>query len=331
MHQTTPDRVTIVIPTYNRAHILIKTLQGYAGQEGRDRILEVLVVDDGSRDDTRAVVAECDRQFGMPLRYLYQENSGLAAARNHAIREARGELILFGDDDIVPSRRMVAEHVEWHRSYPHPNVGVLGHVAWAKEVHPTAFMEWEGLYGPQFHFGRFEAGAELDYSQSYFCNTSVKTSYLTKQALFNESFRAYGWEDIEFSYRLYKSGWRLRYNPNAVGYHYKHETFDQTLRRIEKLWLEAWPVFLKTEAGRHSFELWSSQRMQSCNLSKNASGNLVDRVKAAAVPLLKPLMDWRLRLPARIYDFVWYHHCNPIMDAAFTQPKPVETRSDVKA
>jgi GT2 family glycosyltransferase len=323
MHSPKPH-VSVVIPTYNRAEILRKTLGAYAEQDSYEQILEVLVVDDGSKDHTRSVVEESCRNSRVPLRYFHQENSGLSAARNHAMREALGDLILFGDDDIIPGRSMVSEHLAWHQRHPEPTVGVLGHVDWAPEIRATAFMQWSGLYGPQFHFGRYRADTELDYSQSYFCNTSVKASFLKQNGFFDENFRGYGWEDIEFSYRLYQNGWRLRYNPRAIGFHNKFERFDQCVRRVERLWWQGWPVFLKTEAGKHSFQLWSAQRAQSAGQRRGALGWLLGPLKLAAVPILRPLMDLRLKFPDKVYDFVWYHYSKPIMDAAFFQPEKTE-------
>jgi len=93
--------VSVVIPTYNRAHLLPRALASVLSQEG---VLEVLVVDDGSSDDTEAVV----KGFGDPrLRYLRQpRNLGAAAARNRGLREARGEFIalLDSDDEWLPGK-----------------------------------------------------------------------------------------------------------------------------------------------------------------------------------------------------------------------------------
>lgn len=92
--------VTIAIPTYNRADLLCQTLAGVAAQaHPRDRF-EVLVIDNNSCDHTGAVVR--DLAGALPaLRYLHEPRQGLAHARNRAIAEARGEIILFGDDDIL--------------------------------------------------------------------------------------------------------------------------------------------------------------------------------------------------------------------------------------
>jgi glycosyltransferase involved in cell wall biosynthesis len=298
-------RVSVVIPTYNRASTLRKTLEAYSAQSGDHRILEVLVVDDGSKDDTAAVVKECSRHCDF-IRYLRQENGGLSSARNHAIREARGELILFGDDDIIPASNMVAGHVAWHDKHPEPETGVLGYVAWAQELKPTPFMVWSGLYGPQFNFGFFKRGMQLDFRYAYFCNTSLKLSFLKRNGVFDERFRAYGNEDLELGYRLCQKGYRLLYNPDAVGYHYKYETFEDTVRRINKLY-SGWPVFSETEAGQQFLRLVQNQSRPSGGKLKK----MLKPLKAWAIPLLRPLCDTHFPLPGWLYGMVFYHYVTP--------------------
>jgi GT2 family glycosyltransferase len=303
-------RVSVIVPTYNRADVLSKTLRAYAEQSGDHQICEVLVVDDGSRDHTASVVQGWSDNPTLQLRYLKQENRGLAAARNHAIREAKGDILLFGDDDIIPSCDMVSNHVAWHISNPEPNVGVLGLVTWAAEINATPFMVWSGLYGPQFNFGYFSKGMELDFRHAYFCNTSVKTSFLAQHGLFSEGFRQYGWEDLELSYRLSVRGYRLLYNPGAVGYHYKFETFENTRQRIESLY-SAWPVFAKTEAGSHFLELWRAGKSVRAGWSRNALKSIIRPLKSAMIPVIRPLMDSRIPLPHKLYDMVFYHYVTP--------------------
>jgi GT2 family glycosyltransferase len=85
--------VSVVIATYNRAELLKLTIQSILGQTLRP--LEIIIVDDGSTDDT----AEMCAKFGPIVRYMYQKNGGVSAARNAGIREARGEWIAFCDSD----------------------------------------------------------------------------------------------------------------------------------------------------------------------------------------------------------------------------------------
>jgi glycosyltransferase involved in cell wall biosynthesis len=85
--------VTVVIPTYNRKALLIEALESVWAQTFRDH--EVLVVDDGSTDETERALA----RFKDRVRYLYKANGGVSSARNLAIREAHGSLIAFLDSD----------------------------------------------------------------------------------------------------------------------------------------------------------------------------------------------------------------------------------------
>jgi GT2 family glycosyltransferase len=88
-----PGLVSVLIPTYNRAYILGKAIDSVLAQTYRQ--IEVIVVDDGSTDDTRAMLA----RYGDRVRCIHQENAGLAAARNSGLAVARGEFIAFQDSD----------------------------------------------------------------------------------------------------------------------------------------------------------------------------------------------------------------------------------------
>ena len=85
--------VSVVIPTYNRAKVIERALVTAFAQTYRN--LEIIIIDDGSKDNTEATLAPyMDR-----IRYLYQENQGASAARNRGIREAKGKYIAFLDSD----------------------------------------------------------------------------------------------------------------------------------------------------------------------------------------------------------------------------------------
>lgn len=321
--------VSVIIPTYNRAHILRRTLRAYLEQTGDHRILEILVVDDGSIDNTQAVISSCQNEQ-IHVRSLYQTNQGLAAARNHAVREAKGDLILFGDDDIIPAPEMTAEHVAWHDRDADGNLGVLGFVPWLPEVKPTPFMKWSGLYGPQFNFGFFKSGLPLGFQFGYFCNTSVRTKFLLENGFFSEAFRTYGYEDLELSFRLMKKGYKLLYNPRAIGYHNKFETFANTLHRVNKLY-QSWPEFATTEAGEHFLKLWSQsvERRKSSNAS--LAKQLLRSLKGAVVPLLRPLLDTHLPLPSWLYEQVFYHYVTPFGSIVGVRSEAQKAKQTVSA
>src|SRR5579862_9064675 len=87
-------KVSVVIPTYNRADKVGNAIKSVLAQTVHD--LEVIVVDDGSSDDTEKVLA---KEFGDRVRYYVQANQGASVARNRGIEEARGEWIAFLDSD----------------------------------------------------------------------------------------------------------------------------------------------------------------------------------------------------------------------------------------
>ena len=91
----TEPLVTVVIPTYNRADYIAETIESVLAQTYQN--LEIIVIDDGSTDETEQVVA----RFVPPVRYVKQKNSERGASRNHGLRLARGEYVSFLDSDDV--------------------------------------------------------------------------------------------------------------------------------------------------------------------------------------------------------------------------------------
>ena len=97
-------KVSVVIPTYNRADKVSATVESVLAQTFSD--LEVIVVDDGSSDDTEQVLRQA---FGDRIRYYAQVNQGVSVARNKGIEEARGEWIAFLDSDDLWEK----DKLEW--------------------------------------------------------------------------------------------------------------------------------------------------------------------------------------------------------------------------
>ena len=296
-------KLSVIIPTYSRKAILKKALEGYAQQTARDGILEILVVDDGSVDETRDFVSEFAKTCSIPIRYLYQKNSGLAAARNHGIREARGELVLLTDDDVIPTPNSVAEHLAWHQKYPDPKIGVVGSVPYSPEVKPTPFQQWWGLDGVRYRPPCLFPGQGVAFYLMQFCNTSLKREFVYEVGLFDENFRTFGYEDVDFAYRLLKAGGKVLFNPQAVGYHHKRVTFSEACRLYEKSTASR-RYFAAKEGGAKLGELeemWANARRQ--------------RIKAflarSFVPILsplKPLLDSQIPLPSRLYDVFYLYY-----------------------
>jgi GT2 family glycosyltransferase len=257
--------------------------------------LEILVVDDHSTDGTEQALAEVALGGAFPVRYFRSSKRGAAAARNLGISEARGEILLFTDDDVIPDPQLVSEHLSWHEKDPDPAVAVLGYIPWDPTVRPTPFMNWIAK-GPLVDFNGLMEGAEVDFSRFYTGNISVKAAFLRMHGLFDEDFEGYGFEDTELGFRLSKKGLRILYNPHAVGYHHKRVSFTDACERaalVEK----ARQVLETKEAGIYLAECEKAQRRPPFSKLRRTARN-------GLVPLLapfKPLLDSRLRLPDRVY------------------------------
>lgn len=98
----TPVDISVVICTYNRASLLRAALQSVLDQQTDDAFrFEIVIVDNGCTDDTNSVIATAAEHASIPVRYVREERSGIAAARNCGIAAARGSWIAFFDDDQI--------------------------------------------------------------------------------------------------------------------------------------------------------------------------------------------------------------------------------------
>ncbi len=90
-------KVSIILPTFNRARFMRQAISSIAQQEFRD--WELIIIDDGSRDESASVIVKLSQEFQIPIRYWRQDNQGPAAARNFGLRNARGKYVAFFDSD----------------------------------------------------------------------------------------------------------------------------------------------------------------------------------------------------------------------------------------
>jgi GT2 family glycosyltransferase len=222
----------VVIPTHNRAPVLARCLDALEGQ-GAD---EVVVVDDGSADDTPAVLAE--RPWARTVRR--EKAGGRSAAKNTGMKSARGEVILFLDDDAIAQPGLVARHRDHHSAHPETHEALLGHVTWSPEVEVTPHMHWLENGGPMFAYPEIGDPENVTWRMLYTVNVSLKREFLEP---FDEQLPIY--EDTELGFRLSRRGLRLRYDREALAYHLRTETPERTERRMEEVGAAAAVLYRK--------------------------------------------------------------------------------------
>ena len=203
--------ISVVIPTYNRLPILRQCLVALERQElgGPLEAYEVVLVDDGSTDDTVRWLDAHATAFPH-LRLIRQDHGGPAEGRNRGVDEARGDVIVFIDSDLVVTEPFLLHHAT-----------ALAR-AWQESGDRLCFT-----YGAVINTHNFEAPTSephklRDLSWAYFAtgNVAIDRRVLEQSGLFDTGFRLYGWEDLELGERLRRMGVRLVRCPEAVGYHW---------------------------------------------------------------------------------------------------------------
>lgn len=185
-----PPAISVVIPAYNAAWCVGKAIDSVMAQEFRD--FELLVVDDGSTDDTGAVLA----LYGDAIRVVRQLNGGLSNARNSGIRESRGEFVAFldADDWWLPAK--ILRQVALLRA--RPDLGFVSTVARVEDTHGQLLNVWActACTGPFLH-QLFGANGDVAGSASA---VMVRRRLFDLVGVFDESLRAL--EDVDMWMRL---------------------------------------------------------------------------------------------------------------------------------
>lgn len=194
---------SVIIPTRNREKIINKCVECIINQTYP--LYEVIVVDDGSEDNTKESLARFSKYDN--FRYIQvPERKGPAYCRNLGVKESKGEIIIFIDSDIFVLPDFIEGHIETHKSHPE-GIVAIGPV--------IAISELDGDLPKK--------GSILDFSNAYFAsgNASLPRDIYLKVRGFDEVFNVYGWEDVDFGLKLKGLGIKSIRVPNAVGYHYQ--------------------------------------------------------------------------------------------------------------
>jgi len=233
--------LSVIICTYNRADILIKCLQALEKQTLSKALFEVIIVDDGSTDETKNKVADLKKnESPLSINYIYQNHDGPASARNKAIKSSNADIVVFLNDDIIPDKFCLEQHYKFHQNNPSSHIGVTGIVEWHKDIELTPFRKYITAKdrGYQFNYERLlekhNKKEDIDPFNFWTANVSLKRNFLLKYGLFDEeTFKFPILEDIDLGHRLGKyGGFKLKLLPSAIGYHYHNIEFDGFIKRV---------------------------------------------------------------------------------------------------
>ena len=234
-------KFSFIIPVYNNWKLLKNTLEALNYQEGFCREdYEVVIVDDGSDDDTLSYIRVVNRNYS--LKYIFLErckDSCAARARNYGWRNADGEVIVFIDADIIVRSNYLKELERYYSK--DRNILVIGSRLMLKEditvdgiqdksVFEKYTFTWER---PELHEFRYQIFDENSFNasalkcpwlMSFTCNMSMYKCWLEKIDGFDENFKCWGLEDVELSLRLYLAGIKIVINSKLEVMHQFHGT-----------------------------------------------------------------------------------------------------------
>src|SRR5262252_6321524 len=203
--------VSIIIPTFNGAGRIRKCIDALLPQTAAINA-EILVVDDGSSDNTGDVVSSYSG-----LRLISQANAGPAAARNRGALEAKGTIILFTDDDCVPTSDWLAAMT---KPFEDPDVvGVKGAYRTRQKSLVARFVQAD--YEDRYRL--MVTLPEIDFVDTY--AAAFRRDRFLEMNGYDTSFPVACAEDIELSYRMSERGWKMKFAPTAIVYHTHPDKF----------------------------------------------------------------------------------------------------------
>jgi len=148
--------VSVIIPSYNREKMIGITIQSFIDQDYPQEKYEIIVADNCSTDNTRAVILEWQKKSPILIRYVYVEQQGAHFARNFAAKQAKGDILYFTDDDMIAAPELLSELVKVFKE--NPGIGtVTGKVVPKWEVEPP---EWITVLCNNFYLSLNDLGEE---------------------------------------------------------------------------------------------------------------------------------------------------------------------------
>ena len=203
--------ISVIIPAKNASDTIASCLDGVLSQQNLDVEYEIILVDDGSEDDTGAIAHE------KGVTVIRQENAGPAAARNAGAHRARGDLLAFTDSDCVPSPNWL-----YHLTCPFQELNVVG----AKGTYRTHRHGLVPRFVQQEYEYKYRKMAKLeniDFIDTY--SAAYRRRIFLENGGFDDAFAVPSVEDQELSFRLARKGYRMVFATEA----YVHHQHDRDL------------------------------------------------------------------------------------------------------
>lgn len=223
---------SVIIPSLKPGDILLQNIELIIKIVKKNNLkIELLIVDDSKSAIFRETFKKKYSQYEY-LRYIFTNHVGSAEARNRGIKNAKGKILIFYDDDILVNQGSIARHLNFHSSGNRLNNCLLGQVIMPPEIISNSNLSrWINDNSIYFAFNRF-GESETKFQFFYTCNLSIGKSFLYKNGFFDPEFKDAVYDDIELAYRLEKAGLKIVYDEKNIVIHQKEYYLDSIKRRF---------------------------------------------------------------------------------------------------
>lgn len=236
--------ISIILPTYNRAEFLKKTLESYVIQKFVD---EILIIDDGSTDSSGKILDDLVKKYPVIKVVRHEINEGLAASRIDGILRSKNDFILFGEDDVIFEKDYVEKLFHCLKAH---DAGIVGGRIISKynnESDADAVARWDNYKMPlldlKYFEGSFGVRTDNDVEVPF-----VHAIYLVNKKVFNNlklqtyykgnEYR----EETDIQILVLKQGFRIFFCPNAICYHLAKPVKKGGVRTMNKILYEYWTI-----------------------------------------------------------------------------------------
>jgi len=216
--------ISIIIPTYNRAHLLPLTLDSFLAQDYPGDLCEIIVVDNNSKDNTGEVVSGYLGKAGIPIKYIFEQRQGVHYARNSAAKVTKGEILFFTDDDMIADSCLIKELVKVFEM--DPMIGTAtGLVVGKFEVEPP---EWVKRYLINSYLSLTAKNKQEDIVVSridcgvYSCHQAIKREVFFQSGGFNPENTAGVWigdGETGLNIKIHDLGYKFAYTSKSIIQH----------------------------------------------------------------------------------------------------------------
>jgi GT2 family glycosyltransferase len=224
--------ISVVVCTYNRVESMIKTLESIREVAVPEQLSwELIVVDNNSGDGTKAVIDDFARRSGLAVVYAFEGMQGIRHARNRGVREAKGDVIAFTDDDVLVDKLWL-EHIM--RSFRDTEaVAVGGRILPLWEKSPPKWLRKE-MYGCLALLDYGDERLRITEPKLWTANLAVKASIFRRYGGFDCASKSSRGEDVELIETLLRNGENIYYCPDMLVHHCIPEA------RMKKSYFRRW-------------------------------------------------------------------------------------------